>query len=245
MHQKILTKNIPLYAMLSKRLWLATQSCLLFIMLLLSPSAVFADVGIGLGVGTTGISGNLTFPIYSDKLNIRGTINGFSYDTDINETDIEYDAEVDLESYGLLLDWHPFGGGFRLSTGFYSNKNKITGDATPQDTVEIGGTTFEPEEIGTLQLDAGYGRSFAPYAGIGWGNAISKDQRLSFSIDLGIMFTGDINVDLTANSPLADALPSVKVSLEDALKQEEQDLEDDLAVADFWPVLNLGVSYRF
>jgi len=245
MHQKILTENIPFYAMLIKHLWLTTQSCLIFSLLLVSSPMVFAEVGVGLAVGTTGISGSLTFPIYSDKLNIRGTLNGFKYDTDITETDIEYNAEADLESYGLLLDWHPFGGGFRLSTGFYSNKNKITGDATPQEAVDIGGTLFEPEEIGTLQLDAGYGRSFAPYAGIGWGNAISEDQRLSFSIDLGIMFTGDINVDLKASSPLADALPSVRVSLEDALKQEEQDLEDDLAVADFWPVLNLGVSYRF
>jgi hypothetical protein len=63
------------------------------------------------------------------NLNLRGGVNGLNIDHDFNSNDVEYSADVKLLSGDLLVDWHPFGGSFRLSAGiaYDGNKADVTG----------------------------------------------------------------------------------------------------------------------
>jgi len=208
-------------------------------------STANADVGVAITGGTTGLGGTLTVPLYGNYLNLRGTIHRFSIDDDLEEDGVEYDATLDLENYGLLLDWHPFAGGIRLTAGVVSSRNEITGTAVPTEPTEIGDVTFSPEDIGTLHLKAKYGNSMSGYVGLGWGNAVCPEDRLTFSLDIGVIITSPLEVDLRADSPIGNSNPVIQAQLLKELRTEEDNLEKDLEDVEAWPVINLGIGYRF
>ncbi len=203
------------------------------------------NFGVGLAFGTTGTQLSVAIPVANEYANIRGIFSGFSYDRTEELDDVDYDLDFGLFTGGLTLDWHPFGGGFRMSGGFFTYNNDIDGSATPTENVEIGESTFTPEEVGTLNADLSFDSSFAPYLGIGWGNSVSPGSNWSFSADLGVLFTDNPTVELTADSPLADANPALKAELLLQLQVEEQKVNDDIEDFKYWPVVNVGFSYHF
>ncbi len=208
-------------------------------------STANADVGVAITGGTTGLGGTLTIPLYGNYLNLRGTLHRYSIDDDLEEDGVDYDATLDLENYGLLLDWHPFAGGIRLTAGIVSSRNEITGTAVPTEPTEIGNETFTPEDIGTLHLKAKYGNSMSGYVGLGWGNAVCPEDRFTFSLDIGVIVTSPLEVELSANSPIGASNPVTQAQLLRELRTEEDNLEKDLEDVEAWPVINLGVGYRF
>jgi len=173
--------------------------------------------------------------------NINGRLGGnaFSYDYDGTESNIQYDLELDLRSVSAILDWHPFSGGFRLSGGVLLNNNEVNAVATPTGSYDIGGITYNAAQVGTLSGKIDF-NSVAPYAGLGWGNALGKDKRWGLVFDLGVVFQGSPNVNLTANGTSAGD-PAFLARL----AQEEQELKDELDEYDMYPVVSLGVTYKF
>ena len=105
---------------------------------------------------------------------------------------------------------------------------------------DIGDRTFTVAEVGTLTGDLGF-NEVAPYAGIGWGNAVSKDGRWAFMVDVGVLFQGrpDVALASTGGTLSDDPLRT------DELRREEANLEDDLGLFRFYPVISLGIAYRF
>ncbi len=203
-------------------------------------------IGAGAYLGTTGVGVAVTFPLRNETLNLRTLVAVLPYERDEKLDDVEYNIDLDLLSLGVLLDWHLMDGGFRVSGGFFSIQHDISGTANPTDDVEIGNSTFTPEEVGTLHAEVDYSRSFAPYLGVGWGNAVTPDSRLSFSADLGVMFTDNPSASLTADSPVADANPALRAQLDAELENEEERINrEDLDDIKYWPVLSFGLAYHF
>ncbi|MDH5649330.1 MAG: hypothetical protein OEY67_06705 [Gammaproteobacteria bacterium] len=197
-------------------------------------TAQAADFALGVKGGTLGLGAELTTSIVSN-LNVRLGLNSYSYDYTTTESGIDYDAELDLGTTALLLDWHPFSGRFRISAGIMKNDNGINMSATPTTNQIIGGTSYTPAQIGTLTGKIGF-KDTAPYVGIGFGNAVSKNKRIGFTLDIGVLIQDSPEVTLSASGGA--------VSLVD-LGAEEAQLESDISEFDVYPVISLGVSYRF
>ena len=175
----------------------------------------------------------------NSSFTFRAGLNTFDYSYQINQDDIEYDADLDLNSFSAILDWHPFKGGFRVSTGILSNENSIGVDAQSSSTYDIGDTTYSGADVGSLTGNVGF-ESVAPYIGVGWGNTFGEDNRIGFLFDVGVIFQGIPDVSLTANGPISEN----EVFLED-LAVEEQELKDDLEKFKYYPVVSLGMTYRY
>lgn len=204
--------------------------CLLF--LGMGTAHATGNFGVGTKLGTTGIGLEGTFGM-TEHVNLRASISGFNYSLDLEEEDIEYDGRLRLRNAGLLADWHPFSGGFRVSAGGFYNGNKFNGSASGQ--LDIGNSTY------TADLDLGIDfRRFAPYLGLGYGNAV-RSTGLSFAMDVGVMFAGSPRVGLEGEL----TGPDDSNGFQDDLRRERQDLEDELDSYKYWPVLTIGLSYRF
>jgi len=209
----------------------------------LGATSALAEVGSTLKVGTQGIGADVTAGI-NKKLNARFNLNYFSYGTTINGDDDEdgggggsVKPELTLLTLGALLDWHPWAQGFRLSAGLYLNQNKIDLTADLNDTVELNDREYTLSDLGgTVDFN-----SLAPYLGLGYGNAVGADGRWHFSFDLGVMFQGSPQVDLRAT--VSD--PALQSQLDADIAGEQKKLEDDLGFFTIYPVISLGVSYRF
>jgi len=196
-----------------------------------------SSVAVGVKVGTTGVGADLTLRV-TDTLNIRANVSTLQLDHDDTVDDVEYDIDVDFEFLGVLLDVHPFDNGFRLTAGAVWNNSDLTLNAVLAEPESIGNGIYSPESIGTLTGVLTFD-DFAPYIGIGFGNAVGTDGRWTFSFDLGIIVQ-QYEVDLTADGPI-----STDAGFLADLEQEETDIQEELDGIEIYPVLSFGVACAF
>ncbi len=204
--------------------------------------------GLTAKVSTLGIGVDLTYGIM-DKLNVRLNLNGGSLNIDNEIEGINYDGKLNLQSVGGLLDFHPTGGGFRVSAGIYNNSNNMDVDASGinNSNVEIGGRRYDLSDA-TLNTKVTF-KSTAPYLGLGWGNAADKDSKFSLTTDLGVLFQGEPSAKLSTKGTVKDVQTATAVDvsiLNGELAKEEVKLNDgDLKKFKLLPVVSLGMNYRF
>ncbi|MBU1195344.1 MAG: hypothetical protein KKE62_05290 [Proteobacteria bacterium] len=202
-------------------------------------SAGQGGLGMALKAGTLGAGIEGTMGI-TDTVNARLGFNYFSMDHDLTESNVEYEFELDLMSIALLLDWHPLDNGFRFTAGALYNGNEF--DATGKPTAgsySIHNTTYTAAEVGTLSGSIDFD-DFAPYVGIGYGNAVGKNKRWCFAFDLGLMYQGSPDVRFSANGTSSGI-----AAFQSDLEAERRQLEDELDDFSFYPVISFGVSYKF
>jgi hypothetical protein len=211
-------------------------------------AAARAEVALAAKAGTLGAGVELTLGL-ARQLNARLGLNGYSYSDRREASGIEYDGEAKLRTGTAWLDWHPGGGGFRLTGGLVYNDTAIEGSSLPpaSGAYDIGGVPVPVSLVGTLDAEAEFD-PVVPYAGLGWGNAVAAGKKLGLFVDLGVVFQGKADVTLTpiipAGSPI-NTVPGAREALDILLRREEQELEDDAADYDLYPVLAIGLSYRF
>lgn len=195
--------------------------------------AAAADFGLGLRAGTQGLG--LEFGVgFTRWIGLRAA--GYTLDVSgsRDEGGIDYDGTLELGGYGLLVDFFPMRGTFRLTAGVFSNRNAVELEAAPSAPIEIGGGTYDPAIVGTLVGDVSFDDT-APYFGIGWGN-VARGRRVGFLADLGVLRQGAGEVTLAATSGLVDPAD---------LAAEEAELEADIEDYKYWPVISFGLSIRF
>lgn len=220
--------------------------------------APLSALGIGVRAGTLGGGLEVVTPLLP-KLNVRGAINAasYSYDTDYAGNDYEFD--LSLLTFGGLLDYHLLDGGFRVTGGLLLNGNgldavAIPGEAAGDDlTFEIGGQIYDASaEVQAFTGEIEFG-SVAPYAGLGWGNPIGWDKQWGLTLDVGFMFQGSPSITMDTIDTLDDTTPvpgdaqgrTPKQILRDNVDEEVAELEEDVSAFDMYPVLSLGLTYRF
>jgi hypothetical protein len=188
---------------------------------------------------TLGIGADLSINLAS-RVSLRLSGQKFGYDRSDTYGDIDYDSGVDLETFGALVDLHPFKGAFRVTAGLFANGNGASSVARldPSTTYEIGGSTFTGAEIGDLSASMEFD-STVPYVGIGWGNPFAKSRRLGFAFGLGVIRQGSPDLSLTASNPLLDPI------LDQEIENELQRVADDFEYLEYYPVVSSGLTIRF
>jgi hypothetical protein len=204
----------------------------------LAASADSARLAAAARVGTLGLGGDLMVNVLPD-LNLRLGAGCFDLSFSSEVTNVEYDVDLDLLTFPLLLDWYPFDNKFHLSAGIVLNRTEVDLDGRYNGTVTIGDRTYTAEEIGTLSGDLSF-RDVAPYIGIGWGNAFGKRGHWGIVTDLGVAFVGSADVALSASGPLADD-PAFAAHL----AREKKDLKDKADRLKIYPVLSANLYFRF
>lgn len=204
-----------------------------------APLAKASDFWVAPKIGTLGVGADLGWQV-TDKFKLRANGNWLAYDHDETIDSVDYDANLRIFSLGLLADIHPAGNGWRVTFGAYYLDNKLDLDANldPNETVTIGDQTFTGAQLGELDGNAKF-NNFAPYLGIGYGVNADANQNWHFTFDLGALFVGSARVNLSASNPLG--LPNVA----EEVKKEENEVEDELDSYQWYPVIAIGVAYRF
>lgn len=210
------------------------------LLMLFSVNCHAGSNSIGLKAGTLGpgLEGEHAF---TDTISGRIGANYYNYTYSGDESDVDYDIDLNLQSVSLLLDWHPFNGSFRFSGGAIFNNNSLEMDAKPSNsTYEIGDFEYSTADIRNVEGKIDF-NNVAPYFGLGWDTSYGKSNRFGFLFELGVLFQGKPKVDLDA-----DILnPAIEAQLNADLQKEEDDLQDALDNFKYYPVLALGLSYRF
>jgi len=197
-----------------------------------------ADFGVGLKAGTlgVGVEGRWSFLPWLD---VRVGANGYDYDDDGSQAGINYDATFALDTFyatgNLRVPLSPF----RLTAGAFDNRNEFllgsrdTGGAD----FNIGGTSFSPADVGTVNAVASFD-DISPYLGVGYDVEIFG--KVGFNLDFGVLWQGTPTVSIQADGLAAD-----QQVFQDALELERLELEDELNDFKAWPVVSLGFVYNF
>lgn len=204
-----------------------------------APAPILSSDAIDLKLSTLGVGVDYEH-MFNKKFGLRFNINGFRLTKNKVYDDIKYHAKLKLFSAGILADYHPWGGIFRISTGAYYNKNKITGTAKPNKSVTIGNTIYTPDQIGQVNAKIDF-KKFAPYLGIGWSSV--EHDGWHFVADIGVMFSGKPRVHIKAKAK--PAFSSLQSQLDQDAKKEERNVYHDVKKYKFWPVIAIGIQKRF
>jgi hypothetical protein len=224
-----------------------------------------ASFGLSAEVGTLGLGLSVGMPV-GGRFNLRGVYHGFNYDIDDVEdkdTGATYKGQLQLKSAGLLLDFHPFQGAFRITAGFASNGNQIDLSArSTSGNYEVGNCTFESNPADPLRVDGDVAfASSAPYLGIGWGGNMHAESGFFATFDVGVLLSGSPDTTLKGRgqarnndfataaecgSPLAGYQDvSTYPEFQQAVRDAEDDVNDETKDFEYWPNITVGLGWRF
>lgn len=190
--------------------------------------------------GTAGFGPSLVITA-SKKVTFTVGYTWLDYDYDVDSDDASYNGQLNLSNFKAVANWHPSGGSFHLSGGVYLSDNTIdlTAKLKSGNTYEINGVSYNNTQVSSLSGLATFADDVAPYVGIGWAKS-PANSGFAFYADIGVIFCGDASVRFSATGSATGTQ-----SFKDNLRQEENEINDDLSSLSVYPVLQLGVMYRF
>lgn len=192
---------------------------------------VYGQIGSeGLGLGYTK---------HLNKLfNARGELNHFSMSYTTDSGDNSYKGRLKLGGLALLGDYFPLQSPFRLTAGVVANKGELSATATPA----VGTYTFNGVAYAATSSDKVSGKikfgDVSPYLGIGYGHASGDKPGFSFFADVGVIFqrpAAELSVQGNIRALVTDA----------DIAEETRKLQDSADKFRNYPVIKLGVAYRF
>ena len=210
-----------------------------------NPSRVYVDIGTqGLGLGyahrfSNSVDGRLGFSSLKLSTTAKGDVAGSNGNT------FEAVADLNLTNLGLYADWYVFGGGFRLTSGLQVGTNKLdlNGKVSGANQITLNGTTYTGTPNARVDGRINFG-STAPYIGIGYASHGRPDSKgLSLNMDLGVRLgKADASLKATGFDGLS---PTDKAQFDSDLAKEQAKLQENVSILKTYPVLSLGLSYRW
>jgi hypothetical protein len=196
-------------------------------------------LAVDLGIGTTGVGVQGEFKV-SRNFVLRAEGDLLEFRDAFTSSDVRYAGRAHLNTAGAFVDWHPTGAPWLLSAGVVAGRRKVDVRATSAGgSIKIDGVAFAADQIGSVQgaIDLG---SAAPFVGLGWDNTFITRGPIGFRAIAGVIIGPDPTVNLTAIGPFATN--SVVVA---DLIAEQSSLQHDIRDLQYYPVVQLGLTYRF
>ncbi|MFT4503625.1 hypothetical protein [Caballeronia sp. 15711] len=169
---------------------------------------------------------------------VHAEVGGFGLSHSFTVDDNKYDGHLSLKQGGLYLDLFPFSSsGFRVTGGALFNGDKLTGHAVPDadGNYKIGNDLVPavgPAPSATVRLP-----SVMPYLGVGYGHKpVSKG--FGFMCDLGVAY---------GRPHVSYSVPAIysQLTTQANIDQEQQNITDHVERYRWYPVVQVGVTYRF
>jgi len=106
----------------------------------------------------------------------------------------------------------------------------------------IQGNTYDAASVGKVSGRVDFNK-VAPYIGIGWGRPSAKEKGWALAADVGVLLQGTPKTSLAASGCTASA--DVCGRFANDLARENAALRDEASRFKAYPVLRVGISYKF
>jgi hypothetical protein len=223
-----------------------------------SEGGPFSGLGVGVKVGVAGIGFDVATPLVPTRLNLRGGATFFSYN--LNETtsdNLIVNGTLKLQNSGIMVDWFPFRGSFRLSGGatVYNNKgvtatvNEPSGSSFTLGNDKYYAASGGITGSGVFKLGGNAGGRVS----FGWGNLVpKKGHHFSFDTELGIEFVSKPTVALgfsgsycTGSANCESPTPIAgNATFAADVATEQAKLQNDVNFLSFYPIVSVGIGWR-
>jgi hypothetical protein len=217
--------------------------------------APFSAVSIGVKASLLGAGAEIATPL-ARHFNLRGGINALSYDRNFHKDGLTYAGQLQFRSGEVHLDWFPFGGSFHLSPGalFYNGNQFHASAFVPgSQSFTLNGTTYISDAndpvTGAGKVDF---KKAGPMLTAGWGNVLPHGHRhFTIPFEFGAIYTGSPRASLNLAGGACDSTGSVCQSISSSpeimsnVQAEQAKLNRDMRAFRFYPVVSIGVAFKF
>ena len=139
-----------------------------------------------------------------------------------------------LRELGLAGDWRPFGNGFRLSVAMYLDPIEAGGYASRDRSASVpGGDPI------SLSGDV----EFIPYVGVGWRTNGEEREGLGMNLEIGAFLPHESSP--AGNACLKGVASPTGCRVVSSLKDNSEGLLGSFQNFEWYPVISMGLEYRF
>lgn len=214
----------------------------------------FSAVAVAFKVGAEGIGFDAATPLAA-KLNLRGGASFLNYSHLLNEDGIQVDPTFRFRKVGFGVDYYPWGGSFRLSPGVVvHNGNRV--DATAMvpagQSIDLNDTLYYSSPNDPLHGVAAvrFGSKVAPSFTVGWGNMLPHSgRRVSIPFEVGFQYIGrpTVKYDFAGSACNSEGCAPVQDDLSFQANKiaQQSNFTNDLAPLRFYPILSVGLGFKF
>lgn len=217
-------------------------------------SLPFSGLAVGVKVGVAGIGFDVATPLVPGRLNLRGGATFFSYsDSTTTSDNLVVNGTLKLQNSGVMVDWFPFHGRFRISGGgtVYNFTNLAATINVPAgQSFTLGNDTYYSQNGNPLNGTGVFnlGGKGAGRVSIGTGNMLPRHGRFTFQGELGVEFRSAPTVAFNftgggCTSPTATGPTCGPVQTSD-ITAEQVKIQNDLTDLKYYPILSFGLAYR-
>ncbi len=210
-------------------------------------------LGIQFSVSSLGLGGQAAVAL-SNRVNLRGGYNDFSYGRTFTRDGLNYDGKLKLRSAEALVDFFPWAGSFHISPGALicnGNRFDATLNVPAGQTFDLGDATYRSNPADPIR---GGGKmtvnQAAPMVLVGWGNLVPRAKHLTTTFEAGVAFHGTPKAELAFTGSVCDVSGAncrgtTDPQFQSSVKSEQDKLNSDASAFKVWPVLRFGIGYRF
>ncbi|HRH20658.1 MAG TPA: hypothetical protein PLE81_08480 [Brevundimonas sp.] len=193
----------------------------------------------GAGIGTTGLYIEGQFRVTS-YISLRATYEKLDVEREQGVDDITYGGQLDSGVLGGFVQIHPAESSFFVSGGALFGERSVALSAQPSAPVSIGNQTFTPTQIGRLQGEADLGDR-AVAVSTGWDSTFGRVRGLGWRVAAGVAVgpSPEIHMNSVGGTLSSDPI------LQSQLRIEEGRIEDEAQDYRIYPVVQVGLTWRF
>ncbi len=216
-------------------------------------SRPFSAIALGIKADTLGAGIELATPI-ARSFNLRSSFNFIAFNSLFSVDGVNYDAKLSLRSSQTNLDWFPRHGSFHISPGILYLRSSINAPSSVPagQPFTLGDQAFtnsvNDPVVGTAQVV--FPRSVAPMLTVGFGNIIPRSGRhFSVPFEVGAAYTGAAQIRVTLNGTACTSdgcfTFADNAEAQASLTQEVHDINETMKRFPVYPILSMGLAYRF
>ena len=203
-----------------------------------SPAATAVDVSLDVFIGTLGLGAQVA-KLVTPHIALRAGATYFSLSQTTTQSDVSYDAALELKSFMGLVDFFPGArGAFHLTGGVLANKSTVDAKGVcTGGSITLNNRSYTCAQLGTLTGSVKF-PSASPYVGIGFGTP-AKGSRIHFVTDFGAAFGGPT---LALNASNSGSNAQLATDVKAQRDKTQKDIDKYLKV---FPISNFGLGIRF
>lgn len=193
------------------------------------------------GVGVKATTDGLGIEVvkgFGARLNVRL---GYSwlqvpFTIPIEQQGIAVTADVKMKFGGanLFLDFYPVKNAIHLTAGVMQNGMRHSLMVIPLFDYAYGDIMVPASELGSLEAIVTPKLKFSPYVGLGFGNTLSREHRVSINFELGALYHGAPQLDLVGTNMLSPM----------ASENNKQVIMDAIAQYQWYPMMSFQLTFR-